>query len=110
MIGWLKRLVDAILGRVPGKVGRLDTATRMLRDADFRAAPVVRSAERDRPYVEPEIDPLEELRRLVSADESDADVPPSLPRAADGAPPIRSSRRKPGRRRSPRGNPSRRDG
>ena len=35
MIGWLQRLADAILGRVPGKVGRFDTATRMIRDADF---------------------------------------------------------------------------
>ncbi len=44
MIGWLQRLVDAILGRLPGKVGRFDTATRIIRDADFRAAPVGRSA------------------------------------------------------------------
>ena len=97
MIGWLQRLADAVLGRVPGKVGRFDTATRMMRDADF-AAPVVRPAERDLPYEEPEIDPLEELRRVVSADESDSEVPPSLPRAADGVSPSRSSRRKPRRR------------
>ena len=98
MIGWLQRLANAILGRVPGKVGRFDTATRMMRDADF-AAPVVRSAERDRrPYAEPEIDPLEELQHALSGDESDSDVPPSLPQAADGARPIRSSRRKPRRR------------
>ena len=32
---WLRSVVDAILGRVPGKVGRLDTATRMAMDADF---------------------------------------------------------------------------
>ena len=38
MIGWLQRLANAILGRVPGKVGRFDTATRMMRDADFRGA------------------------------------------------------------------------
>ncbi len=104
MTGWLRRLADAILGRVPGKVGRFDTATRMMGDADF-AAPVVRSAECDRrPYAEPEIDPLEELRRAVSADDSDSGVPPSLPRAADGAGPIRSSRRKTRRRGSPCGN------
>ena len=71
MIGWLQRLANAILGRVPGKVGRFDTATRMMRDADF-AASVVRSAERDRrPYAEPEIDPLEELQHALSGDESD---------------------------------------
>jgi hypothetical protein len=97
VIGWLRRLADAILGRVPGKVGRFDTATRMMRDADF-AAPVVRSAERDRrPSAEPEVDPLEELQRALSGDESDSDVPPSLPQAADVARPVRSSRRKPRR-------------
>ena len=90
MIGWLQRLADAILGRVPGKVGRFDTATRMMRDAEFGAARVVRKVERDRPYAEPEIDPLEELRRVVSADKSGSDVPHSLHRAAGGAPPIRS--------------------
>jgi len=32
---WLSSVLDAILGRVPGKTGRLDTATRMATDADF---------------------------------------------------------------------------
>ena len=32
---WLRSLVNVILGRVPGKTGRLDTATRMAMDADF---------------------------------------------------------------------------
>ena len=32
---WLCSLVNAILGKVPGKTGRLDTATRMAMDADF---------------------------------------------------------------------------
>ena len=32
---WLGSLVNAILGKVPGKASRLDTATRMTMDADF---------------------------------------------------------------------------
>ena len=32
---WLRSLVNAILGKVPGKTSRLDTATRMAMDADF---------------------------------------------------------------------------
>ena len=31
----LRSVVDAILGRVPGKTGRPDTATRMAMDADL---------------------------------------------------------------------------
>ena len=33
---WLHSVVEAIVCRVPGKIGRLDTATRMAMDADFR--------------------------------------------------------------------------
>jgi hypothetical protein len=32
---WLHSLVNAFLGKVPGKTSRLDTATRMIIDADF---------------------------------------------------------------------------
>jgi len=32
---WLSSVVNAILGRIPGKTSRLDTATRMAMDADF---------------------------------------------------------------------------
>jgi hypothetical protein len=32
---WLRSLVNAFLGRVPGKTSRLETATRMMIDADF---------------------------------------------------------------------------
>jgi hypothetical protein len=35
MRAWLRSVVDAILGRIPGKTSRLDTATRMMIDADF---------------------------------------------------------------------------
>jgi hypothetical protein len=33
---WLRSVVEAILGAVPGKNGRLDKATRMAMDADSR--------------------------------------------------------------------------
>ena len=32
---WLRSLVNAFLGKVPGKTSRLDAATRMMIDADF---------------------------------------------------------------------------
>jgi hypothetical protein len=32
---WLYSLVNAVLGKVPGKTSRPDTATRMAMDADF---------------------------------------------------------------------------
>lgn len=32
---WLRSILNAILGRVPGRPGRADTATRMAMDADF---------------------------------------------------------------------------
>jgi hypothetical protein len=32
---WLRSLVNAILGKVPGKTNRLDTATHMAMDADL---------------------------------------------------------------------------
>ena len=32
---WLRSLINAILGKIPGKTSRLDTATRMMIDADF---------------------------------------------------------------------------
>jgi hypothetical protein len=33
---WLRSLVNAFLGKVPGKTSRVDTATRMMIDADFQ--------------------------------------------------------------------------
>ena len=35
---WLSSLINAILGMIPGKTSRLDTATRMAVDADFRCS------------------------------------------------------------------------
>jgi hypothetical protein len=53
---WLRSVADVILGRVPGKSSRLDTARRMAMDADFsdrREKTPPRKSERK----------LEELRR-----------------------------------------------
>ena len=83
---WLRSLVNAFLGKVPGKTSRLDTATRMAMDADFgdrqESVPhgLRRRRERDDGHlVKPtgssaEIDPLEELIRVVNeAQQRDAD-------------------------------------
>ena len=65
---WLRSVVDAVLGKVPGKVSRPDTATRMAMDADFSD----RRGE-TRQVREPERK-LEELIRVVNeAQERDAE-------------------------------------
>jgi hypothetical protein len=82
---WLRSIVDAILGRVPGKTSRPDTATRMAIDADFsdrrESMPpgLRRWRERDDGHLvkpaEPlaDVDLLEELIRIVNeAQERDA--------------------------------------
>jgi len=60
---WLRSIVDTILGRVPGKSDRMDTATRMAMDADLTGRD-----NRRQHGVEPraDVDPLEELRRKAS--------------------------------------------
>jgi len=41
---WLRSIFDAVLGKVPGKTSRPDTATRMaMDDADFTRRPAARS-------------------------------------------------------------------
>lgn len=61
MLSWLRALTDAIMGKVPGKPDRLDTATRMAMYADFTAE---RGADARRVDGEaPKVDPIEELRR-----------------------------------------------
>jgi hypothetical protein len=47
---WLRSVVVKMRGRVPGKTGRLDTATRMAMDADFSGGdkPRLREAPRER--------------------------------------------------------------
>jgi hypothetical protein len=56
MPAWLRPLVDAFVGRVPGRPGRLDTATRMAIDADFRERDRPRGPRRERPTSD--VDPL----------------------------------------------------
>lgn len=70
----LRSLVNAILGKVPGKPDRLNTATRMAMDAepasfaDFTTKPKAQSGakgfQRDQREA-PEVDPIEELRRIA---------------------------------------------
>ena len=77
----LRSVVDAILGRVPGKTGRQGTATRMAMDADlsYRRELSRPQPERDDQHLlktsDPlaDIDLLEELIRIVNkAQERDA--------------------------------------
>ena len=79
---WLRSVVDSILGKVPGKTSRPDTATRMAADADFsyHREPTPLGRERDdghivrpgRPLAD--VDPLEKLIRVVTeAQERDAE-------------------------------------
>ncbi len=63
MLAWLRSMADAILGRVPGKPGRLDTATRMATDADFSDRNKPPRRRRSRPA--DDVDPIEELERLT---------------------------------------------
>ena len=63
MLSTLRAVTYAILGKVPGKPGRADTATRMAMDADFSALGE-REAKVDREPM-PNIDPLEELERIL---------------------------------------------
>lgn len=62
MLSTLRSLANAILGKVPGKPDRLDTATRMAMDADFsdrgERAPTLREPFR-------KVDQIEELRRIL---------------------------------------------
>ena len=63
MLAWLRSMADAILGRVPGKPGRLDTATRMAMDADFSDRNKPAGQHRSPPA--DDVDPIEELERLT---------------------------------------------
>ena len=75
MQAWLRSVVDAILGKLPGKTGRLDTATRMAMDADFsdrhEPVPQPRWRKRDDQHLFKSaaplpVDPLDELIRVVN--------------------------------------------
>jgi hypothetical protein len=107
----LRSLVNAILGKVPGKTSRLDTATRMAMDADLsdchESMPhgLRRRRERDDGHlVKPTgssagIDPLEELTRVVNeAQERDAEDERRLYHLMCGNRPSSFQRRRPNRR------------
>jgi hypothetical protein len=79
---WLRSTFDAILGRVPGKMGRTDTATRMAMDADlgYRGELSQPRRERDDQHLAKSSNPLadiellEELVRIINkAQERDAE-------------------------------------
>jgi hypothetical protein len=81
---WLCSLVNTFLGRVPGKTSRLDTATRMVMDADFSdrhpSMPRALPRERDDGHLIKPIGPsadralFEQLVRIVNeAQERDAE-------------------------------------
>ena len=62
MLSTLRQLVNSILGIVPGKPDRLDTATRMAMDADFS-----NRGERETPPRKPQrkVDQIAELERIL---------------------------------------------
>jgi len=92
---WLRGFADAFLGKVPGKTGQVDTATRMAMDADFTVRDAPRPV-RDSYKTESEIDQIEELQRILSADDSaSSDVPPPVSRVAGRARPDGSRRKGP---------------
>ncbi len=66
MLASFRSIADAILGKVPGKPDRADTATRMWLDAGFSGRGEGERSER-RPTRGPASadDPLAELRRIV---------------------------------------------
>jgi hypothetical protein len=100
---WLRSVVNAISGKVPGKTSLPDTATRMAMDADFndRREPTpqgeLRGHERDDGHLVKgmlaDVDFLEELIRIVhEAQERDAEDEHRLYHS------VRGARRRPERR------------
>jgi hypothetical protein len=107
----LRSLVNAILGKVPGKTSRLDTATCMAMDADpsdcresMPRGLRLRRERDDGHLVKPtvssaDIDPLEELIRVVNeAQERDAEDERRLYHPTCGNRPSSCQRRRPNRR------------
>jgi hypothetical protein len=102
MRAWLHSMVNAILGKVPGKTGRLDTATRMAMGADLRPhreqsapAPPRQRGRDDEHLVKPTEDAalFEQLVRIVNeAQERDAEDERRLYHPMRGARPSFSQR------------------
>jgi hypothetical protein len=96
---WVRSVVNAISGKVPGKTSRPDTATRMAMDADFSD----RRERDDGPLVKggmlADVDFLEELIRVVNeAQERDAEDEHRLYHSMRGDRPSFFHRRWPDRR------------
>jgi hypothetical protein len=102
-----RSIINAILGNVPGETSRLDTASRMAMDADFRHSRttpgVLPSRQRDDQHLIKRaaslpIDPIDELIRIVNqAQERDAEDERRLyPTRGDR--PMSFQRRRPDRR------------
>jgi hypothetical protein len=100
---WFRSVVDTMLGRVPGKTSRLDTATRMVMDADFSdrypLMPRALPRERDDGHLIKPIGPsadralFEQLVRIVNeAQERDAEDERRLYNPMPGAWPSLSQR------------------
>ena len=77
---WFRSVIDTVLGRVPGKTSRLDTATRMVMDADFSDGSSSMPRARDDGHLIKPIGPsadralFEQLVRIVNeAQERDAE-------------------------------------
>jgi hypothetical protein len=108
MWAWPRSVVNAILGKVPGKTGRLDTATRKAADTDFsdrdkpRPPALPRTRERDDGHLfkpigsSADIALFEQLVRIVNeAQERDAEderrlyspMPVAGPSQVRGTPP-----------------------
>ncbi len=63
MLSTLRAIMNAMLGKVPGKPDRLDTATRMAMDADFSDRGEPSTSERAPSRCE--VDQIDELRRIL---------------------------------------------
>ena len=94
-LGLVRSLAYAILGKVPGKSDRPDTATRMAMDADF--------SDRGEPAIPPrgplrKVDPIEELARIVGeAQQGDAEDERRLGHSRQSDRPLSYTWRRPGR-------------
>ena len=108
---WLLSLVNAIVGTVPGKTSRLDTATRMAMDADFsdrrepRLPEPPRRRERDDRHLVKLIGPsadtalFKQLVRIVNeAQDRDAEDERRLSHPMSDASRMSLQRRRPDRR------------
>ena len=102
MRAWVRSFTDAILGKVPGKPDRADTATRMALDADFGgrselAIPAREPLRKDARDSSSDVDPIDDLARIVrDAQERDAEDERRLGQTRGIDRPLSYPRRRPG--------------